>query len=277
MRLADIRQQNIIEEVLPVEYEEPSGRFTFAGKEYPFWGSLTGRASTENYELGKFNRYAKLGNIADKIVKDFSGMISSEASSVNGRCAYACMIMMMYGVRVGNEDSAEGYESGLEKNAGQFVHTYGTTTLLNEHISFHNNTMFLNFVGKEQVSHSIQITDPFFQKYGRAFWRPEAPKEKWLGVDYSFVFDFVKDNVGPKFIPKDFRTFCANTTGWGIIEKFLDRPTHPKKSDAKKEIAYLVELTAKRLGNTPGIAKRNYLDSRMLDWFLGQRYKEEKE
>ena len=194
MKLIQLRYR-IAEEVLPVEYIEPTGKFTYAGREYPYWGSITGRSSTEKYELGKLNRYAQLGDIADEVVKDLSNTIKNNPDSIEGRCAYACLIMMVYGVRVGNEDSAEGYESGMEQNLGELIHTYGTTTLLNSHISFKEEAMFLNFIGKEQVKHDIRIDDSFLRKYGKMFWKPEKPTGKWLNVDYSTIFDFIKDKV----------------------------------------------------------------------------------
>jgi DNA topoisomerase IB len=89
------------------------------------------------------------------------------------------------------------------------------------------------------------------------------------------LFHFVRTELGEGFAPKDLRTFCANVTAWKHIQSYLDKPKKTKKSEAKKEIKAVVEATAKRLGNTPGIAKRNYIDGRMLDWFLAQRFEEE--
>jgi DNA topoisomerase-1 len=181
---------------------------------------------------------------------------------------------MKYGMRIGNEGSAEGYVSGLEKNKGEVVQTYGTTTLLNKHVSFVDNKIKLHFLGKEQVEHDIVVTEPFFYRYGKHYYGLGGPDDKWLGIEYDLLFDFVKTNIGDGFIPKDLRTFCGNVTGWNAILSYLDKPKQEKKSDAKKEIKEVVEKVANRLGNTPGIAKRAYIDGRMLDWFLSQRFEE---
>ena len=119
------------------EVKEPNEEFTFLEHTYNAWGSSTGRAKTDDYDKGKFNRYAKLGKVSDTVVNDLIVKINKDPDSIDGRCAFASLLMMLYGVRIGNEGSAEGYVSGLEKNEGEIVQTYGTTTLLKEHILYY--------------------------------------------------------------------------------------------------------------------------------------------
>jgi len=254
-----------------IDYTEPLGYFTYSGEEYPYWGNPIGRNRTVDYDLGKFNRYAKLGAVADEIVGNLIGMVEQEYNSIDGRCAYASLIMMKYGIRIGNEGSAEGYASGLEQNVGEIVQTYGVTTLLNEHVSVQNNQLRLHFLGKEQVEHDIMVAEPFFFKYGRMYYKQAAPKESWLGINYETLFNFVKSNIGEAFIPKDLRTFCANISGWRIIQTYLEKPKRGMKSEVNKEVAEIVKGVASRLGNSESIAKHRYLDLRMLDWYKAQR------
>jgi DNA topoisomerase IB len=260
-----------ISEETEIESFEPAGYFEFSGTDYPYWGNPNGSTKTKTYDIGKFNRYAKLGTMADELVLDFKGMIESDWSSTDARCAFASIVMMRNGIRIGNEDSAEGYTSGLADNEGEFVQTYGTTTLLNKHVSFTENGLNLEFLGKTQVEQNIDINDPFISKYARIYHNESRPEDRWLGIDYDTLFSFVKDNVGSNFIPKDFRTFCANTTGWRTINKFLPNPEVDTKTEANDEIKLVVKSVASKLGNTEGISKRNYIDNRMLDWFKNER------
>lgn len=259
------------------DVKEAHGEFEFLGHTYPVWGSSTGRAKTDDYDKGKFNRYAKLGDASDIIVDDLISKIKNDPESIEGRCSYASLIMMIYGVRVGNEDSAEGYVSGLDKNKGDVVQTYGTTTLLKNHIKFQSGKMFLNFLGKEQVKHDIIISEPFLINIGKRYWNNRQDNDKWIGIDYDILFKFVKKKIGKSFIPKDLRTFCANVTGWNEMEKYLTKSSSSSKKDINKEVATIVEVVAKRLGNTPSIARSRYLDSRMINWFKAERFTEEKE
>lgn len=257
-----------------LEFNEPEGYFSYEDNKYPYWGNPRGRAKTIEYDVGKFNRYVKIGMIADELVGQFRELVNSDWKSSDGRCAFACLIMMKYGIRIGNEDSATGYESGKEENEGEFVQTYGTTTLLNKHVVVGENNIKLNFLGKTQVEQNVTIDDSFVVEYAKRYDDPNLPEDKWLGIDYDVLFKFVKSKVGDSFIPKDFRTFCANVTGWKTIKSFLGKPKQEKKSEANEEIKIVVESVANQLGNTPGITKRNYLDSRMLDWFKNERLKD---
>jgi len=263
----------ISEEIEDIEFDEPFGEFEFENQKYPFWGNPEGRNKTVDYDLGKFNRYAKIGVVANELIEKLKHNIKKDIGGINGRCSFACLIMMKYGIRIGNEDSAMGYASGLEDNEGEVVQTYGTTTLLNKHIKVQENKLSLDFLGKTQVEQHVDIDDPFVIEHAGKYYKPEEPEEKWLGIDYDMLFSFVKSEVGDAFIPKDFRTFCANVTGWKAVKSFLDKPKKEKKSEVNAEVKTITEIVASKLGNTPSIAKRAYIDNRMLDWFKSERLK----
>lgn len=261
----------ITETTEDLEFNEPNGDFVYQNRKYPYWGNPSGRSRTIEYETGKFNRYAKMGLIADELLGEFRSTVESDPKSLDGRCSFACIVMMNYGIRIGNEDSAMGHESGLEHTENQFVQTYGTTTLLNKHVKMSDGNINLDFVGKTEVEQSVDINDPFIIKHAQIYYQQDRPDDKWIGIDYDTLFDFVKNEVGDSFVPKDFRTFCANTTAWRAIEQFLGRDKVETKTEANEEIKKITEIVAEQLGNTPGISKRNYIDSRMLDWFKAQR------
>lgn len=262
----------LLNEVEEIEFIEPTGYFEYRGVEYPYWGNLTGSTKTVDYEKGKFNRYAKLGDTAENVIKELSLILKKLPNKAKGRAAYASLIMLRYGIRTGNKLSAEGYESGLEKNKGEIVRTFGITTLLNRHVVVKDDRLILNFLGKEQVRHNIIVKDKLLVKYGKKFHDPNDSDGKWLNINYKTLFKFIQDNIGNNFVPKDLRTFRANITAWRHIKKLLKKPPHKLKSDAKSEVAEVVEVVANRLGNTTGVAKSSYIDNRMLDWFLAKRW-----
>lgn len=247
----------------------PLGYFTYEDKDYPVWSSFEGRYRTEDPEMSKFNRYAKLGKIADKAEAKFKSIVKADPTSREGRLAYACLLMMKYGVRIGNEDSAEGYESQLPANIGEFVKTYGVTTLLPEHVTTEDNSLVLNFLGKKQVEQNIKIDDPLLIEAGMLYLDEIGPKT-WLGVDLGELTSYIKHNFGEQFVPKDLRTWCANVTAFDLMRPYLDEP-QVIKQEAKEEVKMLVAGVAAKLGNTLAVAKSSYLDARMLDWFISQR------
>jgi len=258
-----------------IEFDEPVDDFEFLGHRYPYWGNPNGRNHTIDYNIGKFNRYAKLGLIADDVVQEFKSMLDTDWQNIDGRCAFACLIMMKYGIRVGNEDSAMGHESKLEHTENEFVQTYGVTTLLNKHVNIVDDTINLRFLGKTEVEHNIKIGDPIVVQYAQLYYKPEEPETKWIGVAYSVLFDFIKSNIGMAFVPKDLRTFCANITAWRAIENLLSEPLRDTKTEANQDVKEITEVVSERLGNTPSIAKKNYIDGRTLDWFKNRRLKQD--
>lgn len=260
----------ITETTEDMDLGEPRGWFDYDGKQYPYWGSVAGRLKTLDYDVAKFNRYAKIGDKINDIIDDLNGIIKSNWKSIDARCAFATLLMIEHGIRVGNEDSAMGYESGLEDNIGEIVQTYGVTTLLNKHVKFIDDYLKLHFLGKTQVEQNIKVFDVDIIKYAKLYYDEYLPDEKWIGIDYDMLFKFVKDRIGD-YVPKDFRTFCANVTGWESIEKFLDKPKLETKTEANGEIKQVVDVVSNKLGNTPNIAKAKYIDRRMLDWFKNKR------
>ncbi len=245
----------------------PQTSFVYEGKKYPTWGNPNGAMSTHTYDIGKFNRYARLGKTINEKKKELRDIIKNDPMSTDGRLAYACLLMLTYGIRTGNDDSAGGYESGIEENAGDIVHTYGVTTLENRHVTEKKNALVLSFLGKRQVKQNIKITIPLLVSTGKKYKKGRWPNERWLDIDYPSLFKFTKKVFGKPFVPKDLRTFVANTTAWDAMQEVAtDIKTHTA-SEANELIKRIVDIVAKRLGNTPAIAKRNYIDIRMLDWF----------
>lgn len=252
-----------------VEIPGPEFYFKYEGSEYPAWSSPKGHMKTADYDLAKFNRFAKIGDRANKLKLELKDKIKTTPEDLESRAAYACLLMMDHGIRTGNESSAEGYVSGLEDNKGDVVKTFGVSTLLNDHVRIKDGLLYLHFLGKTQVEHRIKIMDPFMIKYGRYYLKHSNNFNTWLGIDYSVLYKFIRDTVGEGFIPKDFRTFRANIAAWDWIKPKLDKKVETK-TDANNIITKMVEHAASILGNTPGVCRSSYLDSRMLDWIKDQ-------
>jgi len=261
----------IVEGIIREEDEDeksqgPNFWFDFDGHRYPAWSSPRGRMHTAEYELSKFNRYAKIGDRADEIKSNLIKELKSRPNSINGRCAYACLLMMEHGIRTGNETSAEGYVSGLEDNKGELVKTYGVTTLLDDHVKIEGDVLSLHFLGKTQVEHKIRVLDDLMIKYGRYYQKHKNDRETWLGVEYDDLFKYIRNTVGDGFIPKDFRTFRGNVTAWDYIRKPVKKVRVETATEANDIIKKMVEACASVLGNTTGVSKSSYLDHRMIDW-----------
>ena len=257
---------------------EPISYFSYQGKEYPVFSSFEGHYKPSDSVAGKQNRFAKLGKMADSAVKELREVVASAPLSLEGRLAFACLLMLLTGIRVGNEDSAEGYTSNLVDNAGEVVHTFGVTTLKPEHVQVDGDSLKLDFLGKKQVAQNIQVTDPLLVDTGKLyvnakvdpFASSETHADTWIGVTLQDLVGYIKRLFGDQMIPKDLRTFRANTLFMDLVRERLNLDP-VAKAFAKEELKTAIAGVAEGLGNTPGVTKSAYLDSRMLDWYLSQR------
>jgi hypothetical protein len=243
----------------------------------------------------KDNRAQKLLDRWQELEDKFAGMVErGRGESEQARHAYACLLMMETGIRIGNEDSANGWVSenqivakanttaksdnpklGIKagdkikkgqviwqhEKFGEHVQTFGVTTLLNEHIALHNDHVELHFTGKKLVDQHLATTHPVL-----VTWCPTGGKQSasWLCIDKASLTKFVKRFVGSHFKPKDLRTTCVNRV-------FIDLFTNPpfatrfakatKQSECRKVLRATIEETAKRIGHTKGVCKSAYLST----------------
>jgi DNA topoisomerase IB len=252
-------------------------------EEILFFGNPNGHYKSGDRIVSKFNRTAKLAQNYNELISKFKSFIVSGTKSKRKNCAYACLLMFYSGIRVGNEASAEGYTTKVKGLEGQQVQTFGLTTLKPEHVMFEEicdadddtrvyKTMYLDFVGKKSVKQYITISDPFLIEWGEFFYKQNKEKETWLDISSYEITKFVKKYIGRKFVPKDLRTVKANLEAYKIHRDILTRPLPQKKSEVNKETKEIVERTSEYLGNTPQICKRAYIDNRLLNYHIKQRY-----
>jgi len=238
-------------------------------------GNPGGKFDGKNKDAAKFNRVAKIQKIYSEIDGKLRRFCEVETLTERKACAFAVLIMTETGIRVGNEDSAEGYVSKAKKTEGQTLKTYGLTTLQHEHISFQYDAtgvpikMTLQFVGKKSVEHDITVSDPTLVQVGHQFWMLNHPR--WLTTqEGKEVVDkdvnrFIKKSIRTGFSAKDFRSFRANVEAARLSKRQLNKPVvQPKKKEINEEVKTIVEKVAHVLGNTPGIARRAYINPDIL-------------
>lgn len=244
-------------------------------------GNPGGKFTGKDKEVAKFNRVAKIKKIYPEIDSKLRKFCEVESLTERKACAFAVLMMIESGIRVGNEESAEGYVSKAPKTKDQVLKTYGLTTLLRSHISFNNfadsktfqfpavSTMVLDFIGKKSVRHRIEITDQFLIKIGLDFAlriSEDSNDDSWLGgITDKKVNEFIRKSIGAGFSAKDFRTFRANVEAARLVKKVQKtKLTDAKKKTVIEEIKKIVSEVAEILGNTPGIARKAYINPQIL-------------
>lgn len=216
-------------------------------------GNLNGHFSN------KYNRAQRLIKRWDKLKgKMERKIVKGNGWTKSARLAYAVLLMMETGIRIGNESSAEGYVS-INKFSDYYnkvVKTYGCTTLLREHIRFYKGRMCMTFLGKKQVEIKTCTTNKVLVEYGREYYDWKENGELFLDITAYELGKFIRRTIGKKFQPKDIRTAKVNLE---FIENLRFNSTVGKKSDINKICKEVLTDTAEFAGHTVTVCKSKYV------------------
>ena len=164
--------------------------------------------------------------------------------------------------RIGGEAYAEANNS------------YGLATIQKEHVSIRGRTVVFEYVAKSGQERYVALADNHVRTAVRELLRrsdggPELlayqDSTGWHDINSTEINAYIKDVVGGEVSAKDFRTWhgtvIAEVSLAGAVEK--SRSASARKhavSSAMKEVS-------KYLGNTPTVARKSYVDPRVVDLF----------
>jgi len=214
----------------------------------------------KNAHSEKFNRMKKF--IRD--LASFKKKIKLKTQTVNKENLIHLLFNLLIDlhIRVGNEIYAEQNK------------TYGLTTLRQKHLKFKDNKYLLQFVGKSNIEHSIDIP----LEYNSWFTKLKDPSsnkplfyyDNFQTINSEELNDYLKKFMGKEYTCKDFRTYSANML---FIKAFLKKKkrllkTNQQNFKPKKIVLSCIDETAHQLGHTRSIARKSYISERLLDYCL---------
>lgn len=149
--------------------------------------------------------------------------------------------------------------------------TYGVTTLRSKHVQFTQNTVTFDFIGKSGQAHTKKIKDAQLASIikqldelpGYELFRYQDTKGKMHDLHSNDVNAYIKEHMGEEFTAKDFRTWGGTLVATATIltQELEDSAS---ATERKKALSTVIKSVAKRLGNTPAIAKSSYIDPRIF-------------
>lgn len=229
------------------------------GTEYGFC-----RSAKCNYS-DKWNRAVKLASMFERLSDKFDGIIErGNYCTDNARLALACKMMLYTGIRIGNEDSAEGYMTKphpYSKEEPKFVKTYGLTTLLPSHVEFRGRKAYINFLGKKHVDNTFVVAGELAGQL--KMMRKAYNGNTLFGITDYELTKFIKKYVGSRFTPKDFRTMRANMYAYEKAAEIIERENPHTKKEYNAEVKEIATYVSEHLNNTPGVCKKSYIDCYM--------------
>ena len=201
----------------------------------------------------KFQRIDALDGEYDGIAKANESARTSDQPAK--RDAADCLALIMAtGVRPGAEETEGGYKA--EKKA------YGATTLRGEHVVSDGGKVKLVFVGKSGKDLMIPVDDPKLAQMVENRAAASGPDGNLFPeTDDAKLRSHVHSLGGDGFKVKDFRTLVGTRTAKALVSKAGAPDTEAAYKKAVRTIA--AEVAAK-LGNTPAVALKAYIDPRVF-------------
>ncbi|WP_345375513.1 DNA topoisomerase IB [Frondihabitans cladoniiphilus] len=169
-------------------------------------------------------------------------------------------------LRIGSERYAEEHGS------------HGLATLLCSHATVTGDTVHLDFPGKSGQEWGSEIRDAQLASVIRSLkhrggrsrllaYRTE-PGAPWHPLHAADINAYVKERAGDEFTAKDFRTLHGTLAAASSLAR-----SGPQTGIGKRQraLAQAMRDAAEVLGNTPAIARKSYVDPRLVDAYLEGR------
>jgi DNA topoisomerase-1 len=166
-------------------------------------------------------------------------------------------------IRIGNDEYAKSNKS------------YGLTTLKDQHVDVHGDSMRLHFRGKSKQEHDIQLRDRRLARIvkqlqelpGQELFQYRQENGEYIRVDSADVNDYLREITQEDFTAKDFRTWHGTRQ---MAQELAALGPAQSETEAKRKIVEAVKATAQRLGNRPAACRKYYIHPAILDSYVGQ-------
>jgi DNA topoisomerase IB len=196
---------------------------------------------------------------------DFRDVVAADLGSSGNTCRRALAValrMLDHGVfRVGGEEYVEQHG------------TYGAATLLREQVGVRRGSVTFDFPAKGNIARAFTIPDAPLAKAVAGLRRARPDSDRllvyrdggaWHELHAEDVNMRFKEIVGQRYTVKDLRTWNATVLA---AAELAATPGVRSQRAAKRTEAAMFRTVAEHLGNTPAIARKSYVDPRLIDKF----------
>jgi DNA topoisomerase-1 len=164
-------------------------------------------------------------------------------------------------IRVGNEEYARDN------------HSFGLTTMHDEHVKLRGATLRFDFRGKHGVEHEIDLEDRQLAAIvhacrdlpGQELFQYLDAAGEVRDVDSGDVNGYLRKVSGEDFTAKDFRTWAGTALAAQALQEFRD---FDSKAAAKRNVTKAIERVAERLGNTQAICRKCYVHPAIIEAYM---------
>lgn len=224
---------------------------------HPVW-----REQRDNLKHARVLGFGKaLSRAREQILVD----LGAPGMPLDRACATAARLLDLGYFRIGNDVYADTNGS------------FGLTTLQRRHVRRQTDALVFCFEGKSGVEHTIRIDDPaaiasldvMRKRRGGEQLLAWKDGRSWKDLSSSHVNDYLRatlPSVGDDgYTAKDFRTWHATVLAAAALAE-SDEPGETKAS-RKRAVSSAMKEVAEFLGNTPTLARKSYVDPRVVDLY----------
>jgi DNA topoisomerase IB len=213
----------------------------------------------------KFDRVLVFGEALMKARERVLVDLGSDGMPLERACACAVRLLDIGYFRIGNDVYADTNGS------------FGLTTLQRQHVRRHQDRLVFSFTGKSGVAHRIEIDDAMVTEAIEVMRRRRSSDHsllayqlgrRWRAMLPALVNDYVREVTGVDATAKDFRTWHATVLGAAALAARLEEAGgQASRTRGKRIIAASMKEVSEFLGNTPTLARKSYVDPRVVSAF----------
>jgi len=211
----------------------------------------------EAKDKAKFDRALDLAAALPAARRRVTVDLRGEGSTRDRALAAAFRMLDTGSLRIGSERYAETNGS------------HGLSTLLCAHARVSGDTIALSFPAKSGHAWSSEIRDADLAAFIASLkrrgpnarllaWKDEG---EWHPLAAEEINDYVREVTGGQFTAKDFRTLRGTIAA---AESLAKRGAERTRTGRQRALAQAMRDAADALGNTPAIAKKSYVDPRIV-------------
>lgn len=214
----------------------------------------------EKKDAAKFDRALELAEALPAARRKVTRELRTDGITKERVLAAAFRMLDTGSLRVGSERYAQTNGS------------HGLSTLLCSHAKVSGDTISLGFPAKSGQEWSSDIRDADLAAVVRSLKRrgPNArllawrESDDWHVVSAEEINNYIRETTGGAFSAKDFRTLRGTVSA---AESLAASGVQSTRTGRSRAISSAMNAAADALGNTPAIAKKSYVDPRIVKFY----------
>ncbi|WP_203567974.1 DNA topoisomerase IB [Aestuariimicrobium ganziense] len=213
-------------------------------------------------DRSKFDRVTLAAGQLPAARRQISRDIGLDGMPLERACATAVRLLDVGYFRIGNDAYTDANGS------------FGLTTLERQHVRRRGATLIFSFTGKSGISHTIPVDDDPAVKALESMRQRRDESHRllayrsssgWTDLSAGDVNAYLSELFGGGFTAKDFRTWHATVIAAEVLA--LAEEPGDTQASRRRAIKQAVMEVSSYLGNTPTIARKSYVDPRVIDLY----------